>query len=102
MIVHLVLLKVKKRVPAAKTARVMRSIGALRRTIRGITGFTWGRYSSPEGLDRGFTHGFCMTFKDAKSRDAYLPHPAHEIVKGEVLEILDGGVKGVLAFDYEA
>jgi hypothetical protein len=51
-------------------------------------------------MQRGFTHGFCMTFQDARSRDAYLPHPLHEKVKEQVLAILDGGLDGVLAFDY--
>jgi len=102
MIVHMVLLKVKKSVSAAKIARVMKLVGEMRRKTPGITGYTWGRYASPEGLNQGFTHGFCMTFKDARSRDAYLPHPAHDIVKAKVLEILDGDVRGVIAFDYEA
>ena len=48
------------------------------------------------------THGFCMTFPDAAARDAYLPHPEHEKVKAVVLEVLDGGLDGVVAFDYES
>jgi hypothetical protein len=43
-----------------------------------------------------------MNFKDAKSRDVYLPHPEHMKVVAEVLKILKGGVKGALAFDFEA
>jgi hypothetical protein len=41
-----------------------------------------------------------MTFEDAASRDAYLPHPEHEKVKESVLAILDGGLDGVVAFDF--
>ena len=102
MIVHVVLLKVRPDVPLPRVTEVFEEIGALREEIAGITGYSWGEYSSPEGLNRGYTHGFSMTFTDAKHRDAYLPHPAHEVVKAHVLEILDGGVDGVLAFDYEA
>ena len=102
MIHHLVLLKVKKDVPASQVTRTFEAIGALRDEIPGITGYEWGPYSSPEGFNRGFTHGFSMTFRDAASRDAYLPHPKHEAVKSQVLAILDGGVDGVLAFDFEA
>jgi len=102
MIVHMVLFKVKRGVSKARIASVMAAIGALRRRIPGITGFRWGPYSSPEGLHRGYTHGFCMTFKDRKARDAYLPHPEHEKVKAKGLAILRGGVGGVLAFDFEA
>ncbi|MEM7311176.1 MAG: Dabb family protein [Planctomycetota bacterium] len=102
MIHHLVLLRIRPDVPAADVQRVFESIGGLRATIDGITGYAWGPYSSPEGLHRGYTHGFSMTFTSAAARDAYLPHPAHEAVKEQVLAILDGGVDGVLAFDFEA
>ena len=100
MIVHMVLLMVRKNVPSKEVERVFTAIGALRQKLPGITSYSWGPYSSPEGMQRGYTHGFCMTFVDAKSRDAYLPHPLHEAVKLEVLAILDGGVEGALAFDY--
>jgi hypothetical protein len=102
MVVHMVLLRVKKSVSKAKVAKVMESIGALRKVIPGITGYDWGPYSSPEGMNKGFTHGFCMTFRTAKQRDAYLPHPAHEKVKQSVLALLDGGLDAVVAFDFMA
>jgi hypothetical protein len=102
MVVHTVLFKVKRGVARARVVRVMKRIGGLRRKIAGITGYRFGPYASPEGLNRGYTWGFCMTFKDAKSRDLYLPHPEHMKVVAEVLKILAGGVKGALAFDFEA
>ena len=37
-----------------------------------------GTNSSPEGLDKGFTHCWIVVFKTAKDRDAYLVHPAHK------------------------
>lgn len=102
MIVHMVLLKIRPDVPAANVRQVFQAIGDLRESIPGIVDYSHGPYSSPEGLNRGFTHGFCMTFTSATARDNYLPHPLHEVVKGRVLEILDGGLDGVLAFDFEA
>ena len=102
MIYHLVLLKVRPDVSEDQTTAVFEAIGALRDAIPGITGYEWGPYSSQEGMNRGFTHGFCMTFRDAASRDAYLPHPEHEKVKTQVLAILAGGIDGVLAFDFQA
>lgn len=100
MITHMVLLKVKKDVPQAQIARVFAALAGLQQAIRGITSFSGGAYSSPEGLQRGFTHAFCMTFQSAAARDAYLPHPEHEQVKKLVLEVLEGGLDGVIAFDY--
>ncbi len=102
MVVHMVLFKVKPGVSRARLVRVMKLIGGLRKKLRGITDYCWGPYASPEGLNRGYTHAFCMNFKDAKSRDIYLPHPEHLKVVDEVLKILKGGVKGALAFDFEA
>jgi|SRR5687767_3362352 len=102
MITHMVLLKIRPDVPRPKVEAVFGEIGTLQRVIPGIRSYSWGAYSSPEGLQRGYTHGFCMTFTDAAARDTYLPHPEHERVKARVLEVLDGGVAGVLAFDYES
>jgi len=100
MITHLVLLRIRKDVPQAKIEAVFGELAGLKGKIAGLTSFSGGRYSSPEGLQRGFTHGFSMTFTDAAARDAYLPHPEHEKVKASVLSVLDGGLDGVIAFDY--
>lgn len=100
MITHMVLLRIRKDVPKAQVDAVFAALAGLKGKIPGILSFSGGAYSSPEGLQRGFTHGFCMTFPDAKSRDGYLPHPEHEKVKSMVLAVLDGGLDGVIAFDY--
>jgi hypothetical protein len=65
-----------------------------------LIGFQCGAYHSPEGLSQGFTHGFTMTFADAAARDAYLPHPLHQAVVAKLLPMLDGGLDGVVAFDF--
>ncbi len=100
MITHVVLLKIRKDVSKDQVAKVFEALAALQKKIPGILSFSGGAYTSPEGLNRGFTHGFVMTFKDAASRDVYLPHPDHEVVKAIVLKVLDGGIDGVVAFDY--
>ena len=102
MVIHMVLFKVKRGVPRARVLRVMKRIGGLRRKIAGITSWRCGPDSSPEGLNRGYTWGFCTTFRNAKSRNVYLTHPEHLKVVAEILKILAGGVKGALAFDFEA
>ncbi len=102
MIHHMVLLRIRPDVPKKKVEEVFRAIDGLRGKTPGILSFAWGPYASPEGLNRGFTHGFHMTFTDAAARDAYLPHPEHEKVKEKVLAVLAGGIDGALAFDFEA
>jgi hypothetical protein len=100
MITHMVMLRVEKNVKKSEIDRVFAALAGLKGKIPGLLSFSGGAYSSHEGLQRGFTHGFCMTFPDAAARDAYLPHPEHEKVKKLVLAILDGGLDGVIAFDY--
>ncbi len=68
--------------------------------IPGLQDVISGPYESPEGLNDDYTHGFIMTFDSPESRDAYLPHPEHEVVKQRILAMLDGGVDCVVAFDW--
>ena len=42
-----------------------------------VRGFEWGRNSSPEGLNDGFTHCFIVSFAGPEGRDHYLSHPDH-------------------------
>jgi hypothetical protein len=62
---------------AAAIAKVIRRFAELRVLAPGIDDFEWGQNSSPEGLDRGHSHVFLLTFASAQARDAYLVHPDH-------------------------
>lgn len=68
----------------------------LQNEIPGIQSFEWGENSSPEGLNKGLTHAFTLTFHSNEDRDAYLPHPAHK----KFGEILSPHLKDVLVIDY--
>jgi hypothetical protein len=102
MIHHLVLFRLKASASPAQVSGMFAALDGLRTRIPGLLSFAGGPYSSPEGLQRGFTHAFVMTFRDAAARDAYLPHPEHELVKARILPLLEGGLEGVIAFDFEA
>jgi hypothetical protein len=94
---HLVLFKIKRSVTTEKITELFSQLAQLQQLIPGITYFAGGPYSSPEGLNQGYTHGFLMTFESAEARNAYLPHPEHERVKDALLACIDGA----LAFDFE-
>jgi hypothetical protein len=47
-------------------------------------------------LQRGFTHGFLISFESKAALDAYGPHPAHEAIKEEGKAIIES----VFAFDF--
>ncbi len=51
---------------------------ALPQQIKCIKSFEWGTDISPEGLQKGHTHCFFLTFTSEKDRDEYLIHPAHK------------------------
>jgi heme-degrading monooxygenase HmoA len=81
---HVVLFKFKDGTTAEQQKEVEDAFRELPKKIHEIAGFEWGTNMSPENLAQGFTHCFLVTFEDAKSRDAYLPHPAHKAF-GKVL-----------------
>jgi hypothetical protein len=41
-----------------------------------------------------------VTFANASACDAYLPHPFHQAVVAKLLPMIDGGLDGVVAFDF--
>jgi hypothetical protein len=100
MVAHVVLFRFRSDLPQGSVEAVFEELRGFRQTIPGITAFQGGAYNSPEGLAQGFTHGFTMTFADPAARDAYLPHPAHQAVVAKLLPMLDGGLDGVVAFDF--
>jgi expansin (peptidoglycan-binding protein) len=98
MIRHMVLLKLRD---AVQAPQVFTALKSLQSQIPGITAITAGADCSPEGLQRGFTHGFTVDFVDAAARDSYLSHPAHQKVGAMIVAACEGGVEGVLVLDFE-
>lgn len=92
---HIVLLSFKD---PAKAEPLFQALGDLRSTIPGIESYSYGPYSSNEGMNQGYTHAFVMTFVDAAARDVYLDHPEHVKVKETYLPY----VAQVVAFDFES
>ena len=93
---HLVLLRFADDTPADTRRDIETAFAALPQQIDGITAFEWGTDVSPEGLAKGFTHAFAVSFADAAARDAYLPHPAHQAFVARLRPCL----ADVLVFDY--
>ena len=46
--------------------------------IDAIQGFEWGTDVSVEGLTKGYTHCYIVTFASEVQRDIYIPHPEHK------------------------
>jgi len=95
---HVVLLKFKDNTSPEQIRKIEKEFGELPSKIPTIVDFEWGTNNSPEGLADGFTHCFLVTFKDAKGREVYLPHPAHKAFVKVLMPHLDK----VLVIDYFA
>jgi len=96
MIRHVVLLKFTEEATEARRLALVEAFAALADAIAQVRSLEWGRNTSPEGLDKGFTHCVVVTFDDEAARDAYLPHPAHQAFVAE----LKPWMADVLVVDY--
>ena len=85
---HIVIFKYKQKATLAQIEEVTNAFKALKGKIPGIVSFEYGINNSPENLNKGFTHVYLLTFKNAAARDTYLPHPEHKKF-GELLQKLD-------------
>jgi hypothetical protein len=77
-LLHVVSFKFKPEAKKEQIDEVVAAFRDLKKKIPLIQELSWGTNVSPEKLDKGFTHGFLLSFKTEKDRDAYLVHPAHK------------------------
>jgi hypothetical protein len=75
---HVVAFRFKDTAKPEEIKRVEDAFAALKNKIPQIQRYEWGLNNSPEGLNKGLTHGFILTFASEKDRDEYLVHPDHK------------------------
>jgi len=93
---HVVLFKFKEGTTETDIQKVEAAFSALPSKIPAIKGYEWGTDNSPEGLAKGFTHCFFLTFDSEEGRAIYLPHPDHKAFGAVLTPHLDD----VLVLDY--
>jgi hypothetical protein len=93
---HFVAFKFKESATKEDIKKVEDAFRDLKAKIPLIAGFEWGLNNSPEGLNKGFTHGFFLTFKTEKDRDEYLVHPDHK----EFGKLIGPYVADVMVLDF--
>ena len=96
---HVVLFKFRENTDEKTLHNIEKAFGELAAKLPFVTGFEWGRNSSPEKLDHGFTHCFIVTFREEADRDAYLPHPDHQAF---CRQYLDPNLEEVCVVDFRA
>jgi hypothetical protein len=75
---HVVAFKFKEGTSKEDIAKLEAAFKGLEKKIKVIKGFEAGMNNSPEGLNKGFTHGWILTFNSEEDRNSYLKHPDHE------------------------
>ena len=93
---HVVLFKFKEAATEIEIVKAEKAFANLPSKIEQIKGFEWGLNISPENLNKGFTHGYLLTFSSEKDRDLYLPHPEHKAF-GEIIQPI---LEDVFVVDY--
>jgi hypothetical protein len=93
---HLVLLKFKATTTEPEVQHVEAAFASLRSKISAVQTLEWGTNNSPEGLAKGFTHCFNLTFANEAARATYLPHPDHVAF----VDLLKPTLDDVLVLDY--
>ena len=86
---HVVHFKFKADADKAQVARVVEEFAKLKAKIPAVEALEYGTNSSPEGLAKGYTHCWIVTFKNAADRDAYLVHPDHTAFVAVLKPVLD-------------
>lgn len=98
---HLMLLKFKPQTTREEIGEIFEAFDELPDLVPGTLELAGGPYNSHEGLHQGFTHGLAITFADATCRDAYLEHPHRKALVQRMLEHIQGGESGMIAFDFD-
>ncbi len=97
MLIHIVLVKVKKGTSQSQINDLHKNVLELKNKIPGIKSISGGPDTSVESRNKGFNYGFVMEFNDSKALDNYLPHPEHQ---NTVKKYVRPNTDDVLVFDY--
>lgn len=95
-LIHMVAFKFKESASKDDVQKVEEAFAALPSKISQIASFESGTNVSPEKLDKGFTHGYLLTFHSQTDRDEYLVHPDHK----EFGKIVGPHVADVFVIDF--
>lgn len=96
MLRHVVMFGFNDDLTADQVKEVETAFTNLPKQIDEVKDYEWGTDCSPEGLQKGLTHCFFLSFDSEKDRDAYLVHPAHQ----EFGKLINGKLKAITVVDY--
>ncbi|SDF01690.1 Dabb family protein [Limimaricola pyoseonensis] len=99
MIRHIVLVRFAPGTGEAEIAALWEELHAIEGRVPGLLSIASGRSESPEGIERGYLHGFTADFADWDALAAYQAHPDHVRFGQNLTAHAEGGRDGILVFD---
>jgi hypothetical protein len=99
MIRHIVLIRFRPEVTEARVAEIFGALPDLSARLPGVLGFAAGRSESPEGIERGYLHGFTIDFASWEALAGYQADAGHKAFGGSLVANAVGGIDGLLVFD---
>ena len=93
---HMVNLKYKKEATKEQIKEAVNTFVNLKNEINEIANIEWGINDSTEGVSKGFTHCFTLTFNNEHAREIYLFHKAHLDLVSKIGPLIDD----VFVIDY--
>lgn len=93
---HMVNLKYKKEATKEQIKEAVNTFVNLKNEINEIANIEWGINDSTEGVSKGFTHCFTLTFNNEHAREIYLFHKAHLDLVSKIGPLIDD----VFVMDY--
>ena len=95
-LIHLVLIEFQSSISSSDFQLITDSAYSLQQ-INGVNELNFGKNTSPEGLNKGYTHSLTMKFSSAYDRDSiYLPHEIHQ----KFVKLFVPFTESVLVYDY--
>ncbi|MEI6714577.1 MAG: Dabb family protein [Verrucomicrobiota bacterium] len=93
---HIVSFKFKPDATPADIQKIEEGFASLKSKISQVQSIEWGKDISPEGLAKGFTHMWVVTFANMQSLKTYIDHPDHVAF----VNLLKPSLEDVFVFDF--
>ncbi len=99
---HIVLYTYRVDCSDEEISQVYQELDKISGRLPGRISYSWGKYNSHEGRNRGYTHALITDFIDEHSRNLFIDDEVRiELSKREVLPRMVDGVNSIVSFDFE-
>ena len=101
MIRHIVLYTYQPEVSDETIAEIYSKLDTISARLPGRLAYTWGKYESDEGRNKGYTHALVTDFADISAQQAFLLDSVRlEFSRTEVIPRMVNGLDGLVSFDF--